>query len=333
MEFNLKIFILQAILMIILFIIIYFTMKFYKTLKLEKKMSMYSIDSIEKDDISIFDKINKLFYKVVKNISKVLSKSKILTHMSKKYDKYIDLSRKKYKLIDYTSIKLLIILGLLLIVVIFDIFQFKSVKFIQLIVVILVGYFGFDLVLFINRKLIIKNIDEDLLKAIIIMNNAFKSGRTTMQAVKIVKNELSGYIGEEFSKMYTDLSFGLSIDKTFERFAKRIDNDDAKYIASSLIVLNNTGGNIVNVFSSIENSFFTRRKLQNELKSLTASANLMVKALTFAPIVIFLIIFLLNTSYFVPLISTTIGLIILGLIILIYISYIIVIRRALKIDV
>ena len=165
------------------------------------------------------------------------------------------------------------------------------------------------------------------------MNSAFKSGRTTIQAVEIVKNELSGPIGEEFNRMYTDISFGLSLDKVFERFSIRVNSEDAKYIASSLTILNKTGGNITKVFSSIEKSFFNRRKIKNELDALTSSSNVMFKLLISLPIIIFGLLYILNPNYFNPLFTTTPGIIIIVLILIIFVAYIYIIKSLMKIRV
>ena len=53
--------------------------------------------------------------------------------------------------------------------------------------------------------------------------------------------------------------------------------------------------------------------------------------LTFLPVFLVLIISLVNPDYFISLYTTPIGMIILGFALIIYISYIIVVRRVMKI--
>ena len=48
--------------------------------------------------------------------------------------------------------------------------------------------------------------ENDLLQAIIIMNNAFKSGYSIMQAIYLVYTEMEGPISIEFKKMYMDIT-------------------------------------------------------------------------------------------------------------------------------
>lgn len=331
---NFELFIMQ---MILIFVILTFVLQFMKinrAVTLEKRISKYTVEPINGKADSIFDKLTKNYEGAIASLNSILSHSHVLKDYSKKYNKYIEYSSLgKFNPMSFISMKILIITGLLLLVVFSNLLRYSDFTFFQFFSSFCVGFFLPDIVLFIKQKRREKQIDEDMIKAIIIMNSAFKSGRTTIQAIEIVKNELSGPIGEEFKKMYIDISFGLSLDVVFQRFSKRIDNDDAKYISASLTILNKTGGDIVKVFSSIEKSLFDRRKIRNELKSLTASSEVMFKLLTIAPFVISLVIFILNPSYFNPLFSTTPGLIVLGLIILIFIMYIYFIKRMMKIRV
>lgn len=331
---NLEMIILSIILAIVILIVIFEIAKYNRVAQLEKRISKYSIDPINNNYSSIFDKLFLKFKITIKNISNILNKSTVIKNYSKRYLKYHSYSKEKnLKPLDYISLKIFIILSLICIAAISNIFRYKSFTFMQFFIIFIVGFFSVDVTLFIQDIRRKKQIEEDVLKAVIIMNSAFKSGRTTMQAIEIVKNELTGPIGEEFQKMYIDISFGLSLDVVFERFSKRIDNEDVKYITASLTILNKTGGDIVKVFSSIEKSLFSRRKLKNEFKTLTASSDIMFKFLLATPFVFFIILLVLNPTYFSPLIGSKIGLIIIALIVLIYVMYIYVIRRIMKIKV
>ena len=94
-----------------------------------------------------------------------------------------------------------------------------------------------------------------------------------------------------------DLSRADEFPVVFERFSKRVDSEEVSYITSSLSILNKTGGNIINVFSSIESMLFSKRKLQQEMKSLTSSANMVSKILLLMPIVFVLLISIYYTFY------------------------------------
>ena len=331
---NVPVFVLQLFVILILIIIMVQLLKFKHAANLEKRIGRYGIEPLNNHSTSFFDKGIRLYTNIVKKLSKFFSHSAVIKKYSEKYNKYIEYSNKEsIKPIDYFSSKIILIFILFAIVILFDVLQYRNLTFIQMLIIFIIGFFTIDVVLFINEKIRKKRIDEDMLKAIIIMNSAFKSGRTTMQAIEIVKNELDGPIGDEFKKMYVDITFGLELDVVFERFAKRVDSDDARYITASLTIMNKTGGDIVKVFSSIEKSFFNRRKLQNELKTLTASSEIMFKVLVSAPFIIFLLLFVLNPSYFNPLFTTEVGYFILALILIIFVLYVYFVKRIMRIKV
>lgn len=289
----------------------------------------FSIEPIKDDRLSLFDRFKIIHFKLRNRISVYLKKLKIFDDYSKKYQKYVNRSIGE-EAMDYISDKFLIGLLLVIFIIIFDLFRGKIFTILQLTTGFLIGFFILDICLNIKMKIRKKKIEADMLKAIIIMNNAFKSNLSIMQAIYTVYHELDGYISEEFRKMYIDLTFGLTFDAAFERFNERVQNDEAKYITISLNVLNKTGGNIVQVFSSVERSAFSRKKLNDELKSLSSSARAIFKILVSIPILLFVLIVIMNPNYFNPLFTNPIGWLVLLVCITLYFSYIFIIRRVMK---
>ena len=324
--------IIQFLLIIGLIVVACYLIKFKNALALEKRVTRFSIESITDKPLSFFDKLNNKYNNIINKITKSLSKSKLFISYSKRYDKYLDKTKIiRYKAIDIVSNKIFVSLVALIITVISDVLRGKSFSIMQIIISLLVGFYIPDIFLLINEKKRKKRIEDDLFKAVLIMSNAFKSGRSIMQAVEIVSNELDGPISEEFKKMYIDLTYGLELDVVFDRLSNRIKLDETKYMASSLVILNKTGGNIVKVFSSIERSFFERKQLNDELKSVTALSNFVFKILVAIPFIIFIMIYILNPGYFVPLVTTIIGKILLIIILLIYVLYIVIVRKLIRI--
>ena len=322
----------QFLLIIGLLGVVVYIIKFKKTLALEKRITRFSTISLTDRPLSFFDKLNSKYNYLINKITQILSKSKILAKYSLRYDKYLDKTKViRDKSMDIVSSKVLVSLIAFVITLISDVLRGQSFTLFQIILSLIVGFFIPDVFLVIKQKRKQKQIEEDLFKAVLIMSNAFKSGRSIMQAVEIVYKELDGPISEEFKKMYIDLTYGLELDVVFDRLSSRIKLDETKYMASSLVILNKTGGNIVKVFSSIERSFFERKKLNDELKSVTALSSFVFKILVAIPFIIFIMIYILNPSYFAPLVTTIIGKILLIIILLIYVLYIVIVRRLIRI--
>lgn len=329
-----EVLIVQIICIVALLVMMVLLLRQSKTLKLEKRIDKFALLPINNEENSFFDKIAVLLWKLVKNISKLLKKSVVLNKYGDKYERHITYEERKQKSgIDYVSIKFLLGFLTVILSILTMMFQYKKFPLIIIIAIFFIGFFLPDIFLNIEFRKKRKKVEEDLLKAIIIMNSAFKSGRNIMQAIEIVKDELDGSISDEFQKIYIDINYGLSLEVVFNRFYERVKLEDVKYITSSLALLNKTGGNIVKVFSMIEKTFFDKKKLRNELNSMTASSVFVYRLLISLPFVFALFIIILNPAYFKVMYTTTIGLLISLLIIILYVLYVLVIKKVLRVKI
>jgi len=326
---SLLIILIQVVLIFSFISIITIFLRFNNAVKLEKRIAKYSVKYNKNIfDLSFFDKFfQKYLFFVKKQRKKV---KKLFPSLVKKYDKYAIVG--DFKAVDYVIHKIVIsmLFGLLALITIG--LQGKLVSIFQLLFSMLFGFYVIDISLYIEKKINKKKIENDMLRAIIIMNNAFKSGKSTIQAVEIASKKLPKPLGNEFKKIYEEMKYGLSIDMVFDRFAKRVDIEEAKYLSSSLTILNKTGGNIVAVFNSIEKTLFDKKKLKEELKNSTTVSNLVVKILLFVPIIFILIIYFLNPNYFEPFFASPLGYLLLGIIIVMFIIYAYLLEKIAKVE-
>lgn len=324
---------LQLVLIVLVLGVGIYLLRLSHATRLEKRIGNFSIVSVKEKELTLMDTILNIIWKIVSKIKVLVSKSVVLTSYGKKYDKFITYEEKSVKEgIDYVALKILISLTVLVLGLITFIIHGKGFDMGIFLLVLIISFFIPDIFLNLEFRKKRKRVEEDLLKAIIIMNNAFGSGRNIMQAVECVKNELDGPIQDEFKKIYLDITYGLGLDVVFHRFYERVKLEDAKYITTSLSLLNKTGGNIVKVFSRLEKSLYDKKSLKHELYSLTASSRFVFKFLIALPIFFAFIIFILNPSYFLPLVSSALGILVLSFILLLYVLYIIVVRKVLQVE-
>lgn len=325
---------LQIVIVIILFVVIILLLRRSMANRKAERIGYYSLEPLLDDSSSFSDKLVTKYLNFVKGNRGYIDKFKYLKKISKRYEKYIKYKdRDEVMAIDFITNKL-VIGGIFLILAIFSqVFASKMLSLFALFINYLIGYYLLDIYLFFNYKREIKLMENELLRAVIIMNNAFKSGKSSLQALKIASYELPEPISDEFKKMYLDMKYGLSVDTVFDRFAKRVNINEAVYLSSSLTILNKTGGNIVEVFSSIERTLFDKKKLNEELKNISSAPNMVVKVLFLIPIVFILLIYILNPDYFKPLFESTLGYIIIAIVVIMFIIYTLLLRKILKIEV
>ena len=327
------VFIIQLVLFIVLFIIIIFLVRNVIANKKAARINYYALKPIKNVEISFSEKIVNSYLSFIKKFRKLIKKSNYFVMRSKKYEKYIKYKdRDRIQTVDFITNKFIISIIFILLTTISQIFTTKSFSFFGYIINYFIGYYLLDFLLFLNYKRKTRNIENDLLRAIIIMNNCFKAGKSTLQALKVASDELPYPLGDEFKKMYLDMKYGLSIDTVFERFARRVNIDEAIYLSSSLTILNKTGGNIVEVFSSIERTLFDKKKLKEEMKNISAAPKVVVIILSIIPIIFVFIVYLLNPMYFNPLFNSVLGYIIIAIIVIMFIIYLILLLKTLKVD-
>ena len=327
--------IIQIIIILILFVIIVYMVRQNIALSYERRIGKYSLEPIKEKELSVLDNLVIRFNNFIVKLRKYISKSSILVKSSNRYEKYVIYTddENSRKAIDYITIKLIIAIIFVILIIFSQVLQTRLASLLELFINFLIGYFILDIYLFYKNKMYKKRIDNELLRAVIVMNNAFKSGKSTMQALEIASTDLPEPIRSEFYKMYQEMKYGLSIDNVFDRFSKRIELEEIKYISATLSILNKTGGNIIKVFDSIEKSLYDKRKLKEELKNLTASSNLVVKLLMVVPLFFVFIIYILNPTYFDPLFETKLGLVVLFLIVIMFLLYIWFLQKIMKVKV
>ena len=326
-----ELYLLVLLLIFLILMLVWLFIKTYNSYKLNKRFNNYTIDYDEKN-YSITDILENTYKGLEEKLSKKLIKTHIFDNYSKKYIKY-SASKKILTNMNYISKKIFIGLFCLLLLLFDSCFKENTLNIINLLITFLIGFFLYDIYLYIVCKQEHNKIDNDIIESIVIMNNAFKSGKSIIQAINLVSIEMNGKIADEFKRISDDIKMGLDIEEAFKRFSNRINSVEATYLTSSIIVLNKTGGNIISVFNSIEKNALARKRLRDELKSSSSQARFVYHILITIPPVLVMSLLLLNPAYFVTLFTTTIGFLAFVLIILLYILYIIIIKKIVYIEV
>lgn len=311
--------------------IILFLIKYIRSIKLEKRFSKYTINSSLNNSISLFDNLSIQYEDFINKISKILSKLNIINKIGKRYTKYITAFELDSNPINVISNKFVLGFVFIFISIVINLFRFKLISAIEMILPFILGFYILDIIYIYKFIIYKKKIKSDLLDAITIMNNAFKSGRSIIQAIDLVSKELTGPISKEFKKISMEINLGLDIEVAFKRFSDRIKIEEAMYLTSSLSILNKTGGNIIKVFDSIEKTLFNRKKLQEELTSLTSSSKMISYVLMVVPILFALFLSIIDSSFFLPLFSNALGIIILILMLILYVTYIIIVNKVMRV--
>lgn len=324
-------FLIDGIILMFILIVVYLISKYKKALNIENRIEPFTVKPVKDTSLSISEKFIEKYQGITKKISKNFDKSVIAKKYSKRLKKYLPVTNIHKTEEDIFAGKIIAGFVFVLIALFSKILTFKIIGVSEIVLVYTFGFFVLDILYFIKYKIFRWKIESDFIAAITIMNNSFKSGRSIIQSIDTVADELNGYVGEEFKRMSLELLYGLEIDVVFERFAERIGLEEANYLTASLTILNKTGGDIIKVFNLIERNMFDKRKLKLELSSLTSGSRIVVATLLGMPFFFALVISMINKEYFVPLFTTQIGRLLLIFMIIYYIIFVVVVRKIMKV--
>ena len=323
-------FAIQGLFLTALLIAAYIFSKYKNAIKIESRINPYVIDrSNNKNEIS--EKYIKKYKRILNKIIKYQKKSEFAEKYENKLEKYLPVAGVHETKEEIFAGKIAIGFAFVLIAFTTKIFNYKLLTPAEIIVIFTFGFFVLDILYYIKYKIFRWKLESDFIAAITIMNNAFKSGRSIIQAIDLVSSELGGTVGKEFNRMSLELLYGLEIDVVFERFAKRIQLEEANYLTASLTILNKTGGNIIKVFDIIERNMFDKRKLRLELSSLTSGSKVVVFTLLGMPFLFVIVISAINPEYFVPLLTSPIGIMVLIFMLIYYIIFVVVVRKIMRV--
>lgn len=312
-------------------LIIYFMNKFTKIINLAARIQPFIIEPNKTAEDSYLDRVLSWYHKMLDKWQTYIDKSQIASKYSKKLDKYAKVSTLHTSGMQIFISKIIAGVIFILIAIFTKAIKFKLISSYELFIPFTVGFFLPDIIYFIKYKAYRIKLENELLSAIIIMNNAFKSGRSITQAIDIVADQMKGRMSEEFKKMSLELSYGLEIDTVFKRFGERINLEEVSYLTASLTILNKTGGNIIEVFESIEKTMFNKKTLRLELKSLTSASRIIVYVLFTVPFLFILFISIISPGYFMPFIENSLGRILLIFMVIYYLVFVYAVRRIMKV--
>ena len=159
----------------------------------------------------------------------------------------------------------------------------------------------------IKQKKRVKKFESQLSDALIIACSCLKSGLSFTQAMETIAKDMDDPISGEFALVIKEMSMG-----ALDKLNTRIKSKHLALMVSAVLVQRQTGGNLSQILENISNTIKERMKLQQELKSATASGKMSGTVVGMMPIAILIMFFIVNKDFVMPLFTENLGRIFLG---------------------
>ena len=130
--------------------------------------------------------------------------------------------------------------------------------------------------------------------------------------METIAKDMDDPISGEFALVIKEMSMGASMEEALDKLNTRIKSKHLALMVSAVLVQRQTGGNLSQILENISNTIKERMKLQQELKSATASGKMSGSVVGMMPIAILIMFFIVNKDFVMPLFTENLGRIVLG---------------------
>jgi tight adherence protein B len=197
----------------------------------------------------------------------------------------------------------------------------------------ILGYFVPRLYLGFAKRQRLNRFNGQLGDTINLLVNGLRSGYSMLQAMETVAKELPPPISEEFARVVQEVGLGLSAEQALNNMLRRIQSDDLDLMITAINVQHEVGGNLAEILDIISFTIRERVRIKGEIRTLTAQGMLSGYVISFLPIGLGLIMFLMNREYMLRMFSTTCGWIMVGVAVFGIVTGFIAIQKIVRIEV
>jgi Flp pilus assembly protein TadB len=150
----------------------------------------------------------------------------------------------------------------------------------------------------------------DILQLIV---GSLRSGFSLAQALEAVIQEAPEPSATEYSRALAESRLGVTIEDALDRVADRMQSRDLSWAVVGMRVQHDVGGNLAEVLTNIMFTMREREGLHREVRSLSAEGRLSAYILIALPFIMGALLTLLRPVYMAPLFTSSLGLLLLVL--------------------
>jgi tight adherence protein B len=166
-----------------------------------------------------------------------------------------------------------------------------------------------------------------------LLSGTLKAGYGVMQALDTVVKEVEDPTAAEFQRALTEARLGLPLEVSLGDMAERIDSDDFRWVVVAMNIQRQVGGNLAELLETVAATLRSREQTRRLIASLSAEGRLSAIVLLALPFFLGGYLLVVNPGYLAPLITTSVGLLILAVIAALMLVGFLWIRRLIAIDV
>ena len=148
-----------------------------------------------------------------------------------------------------------------------------------------------------QKKRRMKKFEVQLPGALELIARSLRAGHAFVGGLQTVAEEFDDPMGSEIQKTVAQINFGVSVEQALKNLTERVDCQDLKFLAVSIIIQRESGGNLGEILESVGGLIRARFTLRGKIRALSAEGILSAGILTVIPFAVVLILAIINPMY------------------------------------
>ena len=195
----------------------------------------------------------------------------------------------------WTAGGLLLMCALFFVVSAYLVYLRTGVVIVSLLIGLLLGAAPFAYV-FYKRGQRFDKFEEGLPEVLDLMVSALRAGHSLVSALDLAAAEAPDPIGTEFRICFDEQNYGLELKTAMNNLAARVPLQDLKIVITAILIQKESGGNLAEVFDKAAYVIRERFRLKRQVRVHTAQGRITGWILTFLPVVLGTLLYLINPS-------------------------------------
>jgi len=183
------------------------------------------------------------------------------------------------------------------------------------------------------RKQRLRRFEEQLPDALLMMAGSMKAGASLNIALENLVKEQPAPLSQEFELFMREQRIGTDFDLSLQHMETRLPIQDFAMLSSALRINREIGGNLAEIMESLGDTLRRKHQMEGKIESLTAQGKLQGIVMTGLPVLLAFLLYLLEPAAMEKLWTTTIGWIVLAIILFMETLGYIMIQKITAIDV
>ena len=179
----------------------------------------------------------------------------------------------------------------------------------------------------------LERFNHQLVDALTTMSNALKAGFSIQQAFESVVTEGSNPISQEFAMFLQQLRVGVRFEEALADMETRVGSDDLTLMTQAIEIARQTGGNLTEVFDRIAETIRERHRIEGKIKSLTAQGRIQGRVVGSMPFILGFVLYFLDRQMMMSFFRSSIGIVLLIVMLIMQLCGAYFIRKIVNIDV